>query len=84
MLRLIFILWIIWSLCRPRHYGTFWHTGGWYRRPPMGRNPWTGGWHRPPTGGFGGGFGRSPMGGFGGGFGGGGHTMGGGAGRGRR
>ena len=45
MLRLIFILWIIWSLCRPRHYGTFWHTGGWYRRPPMG------GYHRPPMGG---------------------------------
>ena len=84
MLSLIIILWVLWALCRPRYRGMFWSGGGWYRRPPMGHNPWMGGWHRPPMGGFGGGFHRPPMGGFGGGFGGGGHTMGGGAGRGRR
>ena len=76
MLTLIIIVWILWSLCRPRY-------GYWYHRSPIGG---FGGWHRPPMhhhhsmGGFGGGH----MGGFGGAFGGGGHTRGGGAGRGRR
>jgi len=81
MLMLIIIVWLAWSVFRPRYDGLFRPIGGWYRRPPMGRiGHWTNSFHHPPMGGFH----RPPMGGFGGGFGGGGHTVGGGAGRGRR
>ena len=75
MLTLMIIVWIFWSLCRPWYGGLFRPYGGWYRRP-------MGGWHvhRPPMGGWY----HPPMGGFGGGRSFGGHTMGGGAGRGRR
>jgi len=80
MLFWIIVAWIVWSLYRPWPYRR-------YRRPPMGgwhgHIPWMGGWHRHY-----GGWGHPPMDGFGGGFGGrsfgGGHTFGGGAGRGRR
>ena len=69
MLTVIIILWILWRLCRPWGLRRYHHGSMWHRH------------HHAPIGGFGGGF---HGGGFGGAFGGGGHTMGGGAGRGRR
>lgn len=82
LLSWIILLWVICGFYRILIDGVrfiFWH-----HRPPMGRRH-----HRPPMGRW---HHHAPMGGmrhvrtvgFGGGFGGSGHTMGGGAGRGRR
>ena len=87
MLTLLIIVWIAWSLCRPRYTDAFHVFGDDRRRPPMyhfSHGPGIGGFHHIPTRGFGGGramggFHHVPTRSFGGG-----HTMGGGAGRGRR
>ena len=74
MLTVIIILWILWCLCRPWYNGChrppMWHRH-YHHHAPM--------WHHHAS------MGSFHSGGdFGGAFGGSGHTMGGGAGRGRR